>query len=916
MTRKLLFTLTLCCAFLSLKAQTPDLSSNPDADSDSTLTRVLQYMKHAMVFNRTMPQEKVYLHFDNTAYFKNETMHFKAYVTRTDRQALTNISRVLYVELLNGSGDIVLKRKVKLENGLGNGDFALDSIFGSGFYEVRAFTRYMMNWGGVGAFSRVFPVFDQPKQDGDYSHPHITEYSFNHRLPARSDVQAAAQEATMTKKEKSAQKKLKGKGKVAFYPEGGDLVAGLASRVAFSITDEDGRKVQVKGLVVNAQDSILEMTETDVDGRGIFSITPDGQPLKLVVTDEQQKRQEFMLPDAKQEGCVLHLDTQNDIVARLYSSPTMEGRLLGYTIMNNGNVYTADTLKAEPAVEMTFERTNLPAGVNQITIFDSYGHIQAERLFFICPSSSEADSIKVSQPAYGMKPCGRIRLDLTAEPGSELSFSAMDAATLQNGKIGNARTWMLLGSEVRGFIENPDYYFEADDAEHRKAADLLMMVQGWRRYDWQLCAGSKKFEQLEGYTGKIQPIEDKLYVFGKLKPDTSKWRKKHPVDGVDLSAYLYLKTGEHMRGDCVTDSVGGYAFEMPDVDGEWTLQIKTKYEGKDARYVVSIDRHFSPAPRLLSPYETEMVPLPESLEQLKKEKLAQAADDDEKVQAEGRKHGNYVLPTVKVKGRYWTDNNKLPWYDEKTGARKSSIYYNVDEATDLINDLGEQLPTFCQWLKQKNPFFEGDDTFDDRYVVVNDTTGEMKSVMDGEVSSDTMGDYLHSVYKGGLTYKGRPILWIINNQYNTISHYPYLKFTINDTNGSGVQGPPDWIDEVKSVYISEDDDNYTKFIRSDDVERIHPITVYVYTHPQFTVAAKGLRRTHFQGFNVPTEFQMEDYSILPPMEDFRRTLFWAPRVQVGADGKAQVEFFNNSSCTQMYISAEGITPQGNFIINE
>ena len=85
-----------------------------------------------------------------------------------------------------------------------------------------------------------------------------------------------------------------------------------------------------------------------------------------------------------------------------------------------------------------------------------------------------------------------------------------------------------------------------------------------------------------------------------------------------------------MDGSCVTDSVGGYAFEMPDVTGEWNLQIKTKYDGKDARYVVAIDRHFSPKARLLSPYEVDMIPLPKDVEELKKQK-ALAEEDEAKI---------------------------------------------------------------------------------------------------------------------------------------------------------------------------------------------------------------------------------------------------------------------------------------------
>ena len=127
---------------------------------------------------------------------------------------------------------------------------------------------------------------------------------------------------------------------------------------------------------------------------------------------------------------------------------------------------------------------------------------------------------------------------------------------------------------------------------------------------------------------------------------------------------------------------------------------------------------------------------------------------------------------------------------------------------------------------------------------------------------------------------------------------------------------PDFMDEVKSIYISEDDDQYTKFIRATELAAMHPVTIYIYTHPRFYFKEKGIRRTHFQGFNVPTKFEMDDYSVMPPMEDFRRTLFWEPNVKTDASGGATVEFFNNSSCKQIYFSVEGFTPQGKFLVSE
>ena len=111
-------------------------------------------MNHISLFQQAYPQEKVYLHFDNTGYFKGETIFFKAYVTRADNGKPSDISKVLYVEMLNPSGDIVQKRKLHIENGEANGDLQPDSIVGTGFYEIRAYTRYMLNFGKDAVFSR------------------------------------------------------------------------------------------------------------------------------------------------------------------------------------------------------------------------------------------------------------------------------------------------------------------------------------------------------------------------------------------------------------------------------------------------------------------------------------------------------------------------------------------------------------------------------------------------------------------------------------------------------------------------------------------------------------------------------------------------------------------------------------------
>ena len=119
-------------------------------------------------FNQLFPQEKVYLHLDNSGYFMGETIWMKAYVVRADINANTNLSRVLYVDLVSPAGEIVTTRKLMIENGEAEGSIELKGLIGSGFYEVRAYTRYMLNWDDLGVFSRVIPIFKEPQKEGDY----------------------------------------------------------------------------------------------------------------------------------------------------------------------------------------------------------------------------------------------------------------------------------------------------------------------------------------------------------------------------------------------------------------------------------------------------------------------------------------------------------------------------------------------------------------------------------------------------------------------------------------------------------------------------------------------------------------------------------------------------------------------------
>lgn len=910
------------------------------AQDDPELTALKTYMVRAMRFNQVMPQEKVYLHIDNTGYFMGETIWFKAYVVRADGNTPTDLSKVLYVELVNPSGDIVETRKLQVTNGCASGDIKIDSIFGTGFYELRAYTRYMTNWGNGGIYSRVLPVFKAPEEEGNYTQMLMDEYGYRKRLPNLRDTSDEASDSD-------------GRLRVRFYPEGGHLVKGVPCRVAFHASDKNGNVVEAGGALLNSKKEILDAVNTIREGRGMFLYTPDGTPHYLRLADSKGKQHDFRLPEPEDEGMSLQLNTLKDdeIDALVYCTPSLQGRMLGYTIMHNGRTLRADTVYAQAAQLISFDRNAMRPGVNQITFFTSDGQIRAERLFFICPPSSPSDTVRITTPVAFPKPCGKIVLNIHSQPQSMLSLSAIDAATMVNGSEGNAQTYLLLSSELKGYISDPGYYFEADDRKHRADADLLMMVQGWRRYDWEMMAGLKTPDGEVSKTsflppnsvGFSQPIEDKLYIYGQLRQK----KKKNTVDNVWLDVNLYNKSGYHFKGEAKTDSSGYYAFSMPDVDGEYTMLINTGKADKkgyweDVNYYVGIDRHFSPARRLLTAQETSPLPLlkPNLFNDPKTRKAA--AESKEYVPINKKEH---VLPTITVKARRKSlfENARAAWASEKHGQHYASIYYNADMDADKYADQGVETPTVYQWLARRNPFFGGTDmlgtlaenesldTSTDETIfgdlsefssdgTEGENTSEQASEM--EIAAEKGNEEFQStalqprIFTDGLSYKNRPIVWMLDNDYASISRFTGKIQGIWEVLRPTNQDLPIFLDEIKSVYISEDPNAYKGALLCPDLFAYHPVTVFLYTHTSFKVASKGIRTTHFQGYNKPSTFETEDYGILPPVEDFRRTIFWAPDIRTDAEGKAQLEFWNNSSCKEMHISCEGITPGGQILTNE
>ena len=577
--RRLTLILILCSCCTLLTAQ-----------SDA-YKRLATYAAHIGYFNQLCPQEKVYLHLDNTAYFQGETIWFAANVVNAstlDEAA----SKVLYVELLSPTGVVLKQQKLKVVDGRCHGSFALIDTsvreavekrgavnLPSGYYQIRAYTRAMLNFDEAGIYSRVVPVYAMPRTDGDYSSPTVLDY------PLSDDIRPEMQRLE--------------KLNVTFYPEGGHLISGVPCRIAFKATDENGVGVEIESVV--EKDGTAKSISSQHKGMGYFTHVPDlhAETVKVIC---QGHEYQFRLPEPEPSGCTLMADNSHaDHLTVHLSLVNIPDSVLGYTLLSAGRLMAFDTITANVSERnITIDKRPMPAGVSQLTVFGSSGDIYAQRMFFVHNDIPyHALDVHFSKSAY--RPFEQIQMRISSpdhQPSLPFSVAVRDAMEHGTSYSDDVRTSLLLSSELKGLIEEPAWYFsQAPEAERTAALDLLMMVQGWTRHDWRQMAG-------------VEPFKVKHYTEGQLVLDGWAFSriKEEPLSDVEVNVNLYSPDRKLCQKSVVhTDSLGYWSVGLEDFEGRWDLLYTTRQpddeRGKRATRV-RLGRSCKPAVNAYQPIET------------------------------------------------------------------------------------------------------------------------------------------------------------------------------------------------------------------------------------------------------------------------------------------------------------------------
>ena len=902
---------------------------NVSAGSLDDICRALQ------LASQTQVQEKVYVHTDNECYFVGDTLWYKAYVVRADRLVPTDMSRILYVELLSPDGLLVERQHIIISpTGYTCGQFVLPDSLYSGYYELRAYTRWMLNfntghqryskqdtwyfynqemaadyfrtWDDL--YSRIFPVYSKSEQPGDYD--------------LRRMYQRPKQDIPQPKKDKLL---------VTFYPEGGHLVAGVENRVAFEAVDQYGEAINISGTITGG-DGHSQTIQTEHMGRGLFTITPSDKRLEAHFIF-RGKKYDIPLPRAEQQGVAIRMDGSLLHI----DHKALPSKDYGISILCRGS------LKYFQPFDLTIQQVeipldSLPTGVNDLTVFDSDGRIWASRQFFVNhhdydnalitldPSSITLNPSLVTYQPYEKVELPVICQGVTAPTTISLSIrdTNTDEPTYNNG---NLMTDMLLSSDLRGFIATPAYYFEADDETHRRHLDLLLMVQGWRKYKWtELTDTTHTMRYQPETTLTVEGLVCKMLNIEEVHPDElSSWQDgkitgettiEVDEDGAQTSTIEYFDmnrandnigiNNKGVRREVVVEA----ELTVGDITGK-TQTVGSTQRTQDGRFFFEIPPFYGLGYLNMKAYSPS-----DSI----KKNMASRRDAkvyDEKAYPDYFVKRDIFFPMTTQPYNFY--QHHMPDVDVDLLIDTLSSFSMENDVHQLANLNVKGHRRGRRAIDWNKPAYVLD-----AYDMYNDLTDRGLSF-----GYFDMRQFPLQVCRYLYGNMGRHRNYNIDGR---LEHYIYWRnYSPLSRDSSEAEAAGQYRAHRTSQYL------YSHLLLS-RLQDIRVFSDYEPRNPDSTLVERELsaaatvemvpipddgrqvvfrdRHIVFQGFNEPEAFYQPDYSRRRPEDrpaDYRRTLYWNPNAVTDERGRFVATFYNNGKETRIRMSAAGVTSDGRLL---
>ena len=582
--------------------------------------------------------EKIYLQLHSNVYATDQDIWFKAIVTGTENHIPSNLSQVLYVDLIGPNEQIIAHRLVKLTQGIGQGAFELDKDMPQGRYLIRAYTQWNRNFGDDFIFRAYVDLYAPTqnnkdpieglsvteKEDGRWT---LTGQLWPQRMRSENERQV---QVFMDWGKGKDTIKVNRKGRnlfpldyeipekldwitltletgqalrhtktivlnhppldLQFFPEGGEIIHGFRNKIGFKAVGLDGKGKMVQGEILDAKSRKVATFKSNHLGMGFFFVEADSSTsynANIVYTDSLETVATYPLPKVISKGSILSVGKARDKISIQVESNTINDHVIVKASCRGLDYYLMEGPMRDGRFVYNLPSNNLPEGIIVFTLMDSNSNPLAERLYFNGSGRQERLDISLStdKEHYGRKESTKLDIEVSGKGSSpkttDLSILAINKEHWHQGKGGTIRSYFLLSSELRGEVEEPDHYFREDGPNSYAHLEALLLTQGWRRYKYPVKRQAKRFYW-------PQPA---LEVKGTLR---SGFPKRELVKYADISLVSFGKEPSFYTQK--TDSLGRFHFLLENAYGKrMKILLNSKdQEGKKTNYTIFIDTLNSP----------------------------------------------------------------------------------------------------------------------------------------------------------------------------------------------------------------------------------------------------------------------------------------------------------------------------------
>lgn len=503
--------------------------------------------KKLSTYNEHAPEDRLYLQFDKPMYEPGDNIWFSAFVRDGGSLKPSQKSDIVHVDFINPKGTVEKSINIIAKNGVAAGDFNLDNEALGGIYKVKAYTNWMKNEGEDN-------VFEKQLQVQDVVLPNLKmKLDFEKKAFGAGDEVVAKLELNTNENKPLANYKIKfvanldgkqftlnqditdedglnyikfvlpkdlktndgllnvmidyngntesisrsipivlNKIKLQLFPEGGDLVDGLESKVAFRALNEFDKPADIEGVVLTEKGSQVASFSSFHQGMGAFNFTPQpNEKYSVKITRPENIQEVYAMPEALGRGYTMNIDNSKEGELCMNVSTTENEELSLVAQVRNKMYYTTIIPAKKGKNKVIVPTENFPIGVAQVTLFDAKGIERAERLVFVNKNKQLSISVQTEKEKYLPREKVKMTISVKDERGipmpANLSMAVVNDQFLSfaDDKTGNILSELLLQQDIKDKVEEPAFYFSNKEVKANQALDYLLMTAGWRHFKWE-----------------------------------------------------------------------------------------------------------------------------------------------------------------------------------------------------------------------------------------------------------------------------------------------------------------------------------------------------------------------------------------------------------------------------------------------